>query len=629
MRQAFINTIGMRMHPVLAGTFMMGAPDGHFLSVPPHSVTLSQPFWMAETPVTNAQYEQFDPAHRMTRSWTPFAQEDDDAALFISYQDAVRFARWLTQKEGILYDIPTEAQWEYAARAGGNGAYGTNESALDPAMAQNQRECWYPDIDHPHADDTAVRLKTGQGKPNAWGLHDMNGLVEEWCADRFTRYSADASVDPIGAGDSPFRMTRGGSHSTPEVYLRNDARMGTLDGDRSWYIGLRLCAMQEARIENPFVNTVESRLYAQDVSQSAHVPRAKAAPYFFGPAPFVKLEVDDSRYFFSHNHGPSVVECPNGDLLAAWFSCPRESGREMSILASRRRAGQAEWEDASVFLASPARNLSSTVLIRDGDVLLHFNGISACATWANVAIAIRSSRDNGATWSDFRIIQPRHDMVLMPCGNSGVVMPDGRIMLTADNISVDESVRGAGGSTVLYWNGSDTIDLMPGMIPGIHAPAERLENGSLLAFGRGGDIGGCMPMSRSEDGGRTFATTKSLFPGIGMGQRPVLKMLEDGVLFLASFASRPFAYDGGWHQGTGLFGALSYDGGITWPVVRAIVPDGAEGAYNGGAWTGTFQMDALHAEPKGYLSCAVGADGVIHLLSSGLEYALNRAWLER
>jgi hypothetical protein len=77
----------------------------------------------------------------------------------------------------------------------------------------------------------------------------------------------------------------------------------------------------------------------------------------------------------------------------------------------------------------------------------------------------------------------------------------------------------------------------------------------------------------------------------------------------------------------GLFAALSYDEGESWPV-KKLLTDGKKRVLDGGAWTGTFTMDATHAEPKGYLACTQSPDGVIHLLSSRLHYRFNLGWLE-
>lgn len=623
--KAFTNSVGMRMIPIHQGSFQMGTDQGHSIEGPAHNVTLTQPFWMSETPVTNEQYEQFDPLHMAARFQTPFSTGDQDAAIFVSREDALAYAAWLSKKEHRLYLLPTEAQWEYAAKAGKNSPYPSGDT-LPAVFQQNQRECWYPDPDHFNKNDTAVHLTVGQKPANAWGLKDMNGLVEEWCQDRYVRYTSSQAVDPIGTGSSPFFMTRGGSHSTPVEYLRNDSRMGQLPSDRNWYIGFRLICMEEKRHEISYGSRKSTPLWQRHVISvpDASTPGPEKA-YFEGPVPFVRLTVNDKKDLFHHNHGPSVVECPNGDLLAAWFSCPRESGREMSVLASRKRSGSSVWDKASVMIASPARNLSCTVLIRYGDSIFHLNGFSACATWANVCTAARVSTDSAVTFSEWKIIQPRHDQVIMPC--SFAISPEGRIMISADDISVDVSVSHYKGSR-FFWFDGDQIEQVDGHTPGIHAPLEFTKNGDILVFGRGGNIEGHMPFSVSTDNGHSFESVPSIFPGIGMGQRAVLRRLKSGALFFASFADQPFDYPGGRLDGSGLFGALSYDDGQHWKHIRLIVPDEARGIFNGGAWTGKFRMDSHHAEPKGYLTCTVGHNGIIHLLSSGLEYSFNQAWME-
>ncbi|HML45738.1 MAG TPA: exo-alpha-sialidase, partial [Clostridia bacterium] len=452
--------------------------------------------------------------------------------------------------------------------------------------------------------------------------------VDEWCADWYAPYAPDAAMDPLGPSCGEFRVLRGGSHSTEAKYLRSGARSGSLPEDRSHGIGIRLCMMDEPRKGSHATPDLPSPLWAAAVSQApaSYAPYALQNPRFDAPRPFVRLPEDLKKPRYAHNHGPTLAICPNGDLLAAWFSCPRESGREMAILASRLRRGAESWDEASIFWAPPNRNASCTVLMERDGALYHFNGLSACATWANVATAVRRSDDNGATWSPMRIVQPDHQIVCMPSGNSPFWHSDGRAMLPCDTISVDVSVTGKRGSCLLAGDPDGEMEVLPDGIAGIHAAVAECRDHSLLAFGRA-NLEGCMPMSRSEDGGRSWHVEKTAFPFIHMGQRPVLQRLPGGALFLASFAREGFEMDGRRFNATGLFGALSYDEGKTWPVLRPIVPDQAGGTFEGGAWTGTFQMDALHAEPRGYLTAAVAADGTIHLLSSGIHYAFNEAWL--
>ena len=108
------------MVEIPAGSFYMGGLGigQDYDEAPVHKVTISKPFKMAITEVTNAQYEQFRPEHKQLRGKYGFSTEDDEAVVFVSYDDAMAFCEWLSKKEGKTYRLPTEAEWEYACRAG-------------------------------------------------------------------------------------------------------------------------------------------------------------------------------------------------------------------------------------------------------------------------------------------------------------------------------------------------------------------------------------------------------------------------------------------------------------------------------------------------------------------------------
>ena len=117
--ETYVNSIGMKFVRIESGSFMMGQNDGgDWDEKPVHKVTITQPFWMAVTEITNAQYEQFDRSHRKLRGKLGFSKMDDEAVVFVSWHKAVQFCRWLSKKEGKGYRLPTEAEWEYTCRAG-------------------------------------------------------------------------------------------------------------------------------------------------------------------------------------------------------------------------------------------------------------------------------------------------------------------------------------------------------------------------------------------------------------------------------------------------------------------------------------------------------------------------------
>ena len=630
------NSIGMDLVRIEPGSFVMGQDNvplsmdvagkahriqGGFDERPAHPVTITAPLYMGAYEVTNAQYERFDPEHRKLRGKLGFSKQDDEAVVFVSWRDAMRFCEWLSEEEGLPYRLPTEAEWEYACRAGTTTHFHTGDT-LPETFHKNAKRSWFPDSERDREDEV-VPLTVGQTPPNAWGLQDMHGNVEEWCYDWYGPYEAGEQVDPIGRAEGDFRVTRGGSHSTEVYYLRSACRMGALPEDCSWLIGFRV-VMGEMPHSQPLPLPPPAR-YQQNVRQQqpGDTPDPDV-PYFRGPRKYVKVPDGASGPMFSHhNHDPAIVACPNGDLLAIWYSCVEESGRELSILASRLRHGKEEWEPASVFWDAPGRNDHAPALWFDGEeTIYHFNGLSAAATWGNLATIVRTSRDNGVTWSKARLIMPEHGVRHMPV-ESVFRTREGSILLPCDAVT-----DGSGGTAIhLSPDNTETWTDPGGKTNGIHAGIVQLRDGRLMAFGRGDNIDGRMPKSISEDMGKTWSATATEFPPIGGGQRLVLIRLQEGPILLASFAEEMMLEDASGEQrsGSGLFGALSFDEGETWPV-RRVISDGPERQVE--TTDGVlFAMSASSAEPHGYLSICQGPDGVIHLISSRQHYAFNLKWL--
>lgn len=154
-----------------AGSFYMGSlGEGEdYDEAPVHKVIISQPFKMSATEITNRQFEAFRPEHRELRGKDGLSLADDEAVVNVSYQDAVDYCRWLSEKEGKTYRLPTEAEWEYACRAGSYYAYSTGEY-LPESFLKNQQTA---------RTLKPVSLRVGQTEPNAFGLYDMHGNVEE------------------------------------------------------------------------------------------------------------------------------------------------------------------------------------------------------------------------------------------------------------------------------------------------------------------------------------------------------------------------------------------------------------------------------------------------------------------
>ena len=287
-------------------------------------------------------------------------------------------------------------------------------------------------------------------------------------------------------------------------------------------------------------------------------------------------------------------------------------------------AGAEEWEPASPFWDAPDRTMASSAFWRDADGrLYHFVGLSAAGTWGNLATVLRTSEDNGATWSPARYIISDHGPRHMPI--AGVFqLRDGTIVLPCDAVTTGE-----GGSALwLSHDAGATWRDAGGTIAGIHAGVVELRDGSLLAFGRGDNIDGMMPKSISRDKGKTWERSASVFPPIHSGQRLVLLRLKEGPIFFASFANEPMMItdvSGAQRPIEGLYCAVSFDDGESWPV-RRVVSDDAP-VHDVETMDGALRpMSPDQSEPAGYLAACQGANGLIHLISSRLHYAFNLAW---
>ncbi len=635
--ETFTNSLGMEFVKIPAGSFKMGDEEGQFDEKPVHSVSISSPFYMSVTPVTNAQYEQFNPDHALLRGKRELSQGDHEAAIFISWYEAVAFTNWLSEKEGKTYRLPTEAEWEYACRAGTDAPFYTG-SELPEDYHLSQKENWYPE---------KVDLTVGQGSASPWGLKDMHGLVENWCLDWYGPYRNDSQADPVGYAEGSYKVTRGGSHNTPVQFLRSANRSGMLPDDRNFLVGFRV-VLAEMPSSDPVV-TAPPKEWARDVRQENASWEAKLnmdVPFFEDPIYFQNVPAgSDGPLYSKHNHCPDITALPNGDLFATWYTTKEESGRELAVAASRLREGAPSWDPPSLFYKVPDRNMHATSIWWDksGERIYHFQGVGVSHGWGDLALFMRTSEDNGVSWSKPHWINHEHGLRNMPI--AGVIKTSSGALV----VPCDAVTGGEGGTAIhiskdngITWydpgEGTPPPDFEEGKtggtIAGIHAGIVELNDGSLLAFGRGDNINGKMPKSLSEDMGKTWHYSASPFPPISGGQRLALIRLEEGALFFASFTGPPDndkgmifqGKNGEEFRGYGLFAALSFDEGKTWPVRKLITP--AKGEYDGGAWTRKFTADETHAEPRGYLAATQSPDKVIHLISSRLHYRFNLEWLK-
>ena len=316
------NSIGMNLVLIPPGTFQRGMTDEHKMRInhlntillgadlqderPAHPVQISRPFWIGADHVTVKQFGEFvEATHYQTDAEKPgrgamafhvphkegvdrfvldpkctwrnpgFPQTGDHPVVCVSWHDAVAFCDWLSKKENAKYRLPTEAEWEYAARAGTDTiyvggdkpetiyAYGnigdeTLEAAYPGTVKRQQAENLQPN----GGDGFVFTAPVGHFKPNAWGLYDTHGNAWEWCSDRYyDRYYEELltiarkkgseakpaiTIDPQGPETTPqhkygdWRSMRGGSWYTGPMASRTASRSFGEAGDAFCYTGFRI-----------------------------------------------------------------------------------------------------------------------------------------------------------------------------------------------------------------------------------------------------------------------------------------------------------------------------------------------------------------------------------------------------
>jgi formylglycine-generating enzyme required for sulfatase activity len=251
-RNVYRNSIGMEFVLIPSGTFMMGSRandrEAQVDERPQHQVTISKPFYMAAHEVTQAQWEAVmgSNPYTMRRSTSRWDRLISQPGRFIAPQkpatvswfDVQDFIRRLNERENHnRYRLPTEAEWEYAARSGSTTSYSFGDNA-----AHLGRYAWF-------GGDFATGSihPVGQKLPNPWGLYDVHGNVWEWVQDWYAAdyYSRSPPVDPPGPNSGSERVVRGGSWHQSSDSWRSAFRKKYPPDYRGISIGFRLVLMLE------------------------------------------------------------------------------------------------------------------------------------------------------------------------------------------------------------------------------------------------------------------------------------------------------------------------------------------------------------------------------------------------
>ena len=629
-QESFVTSDGMRMVRVRAGSFMMGnalATDPAALRQSPvfthggederpvRRVLLSYDFFISETEVTAAQYSRFQEDHEDASHFSPYATG-------ISWEDAEGYAQWLSRREGRIFRLPTEAEWEYVARAGSAEHF---SSGLRPPAS---------------------------GEPNAWGVKNMHTDAMEWVQDWYDEYAEADETDPIGPAAGITRVVRGGGLNMPyegghskkypndgrlPFYRRSANRAGMVPHYRGRHnIGFRLVA---AALPTTLPQPVNPKPAHQFVRQ--HNPWVQSGPDprrpWFRQRDLLPIPVENSgndairaagfhASMHGKNHNPGLVVAPNGDLIAVYFSATVpdfEDLTDVNIIATRLRFGADHWDWPGPFFDLPGAKDIGPLITRDDDRLWF-----ACGGGGLDGIVFRwqTSDDNGATWSAVRlpvITGRRGDYFPQPISNL-LRGADGTLYLPSD---------GSGGTSFLWAsrNEGDTWSDTGGRTGGRHTVFVVRRDGAILGLGgKTSDIDGYMPQSVSTDGGRTWSVSKTRFPAQGPGQqRPSLIRLSSGRLFFAADWLNAAGEQPPGINRTGAYVALSDDDGETWMVKDLPqLPPHDRWVFRDRAG---YVPSPLKEGTLGYNSAAQAVNGVIHLINCRTYPAqhleLNEAWI--
>jgi hypothetical protein len=579
--QEFVNSIGMKMLPIPAGSFDMGStrPSANFDEQPVHHVTISHPFYLSQTPVTVEQFRQFKSDALLNDQYAPYAAG-------MSWHDAEAFCAWLSTKEHKTYRLPTEAEWEYACRR-------------DPQKMLGFRQ---------------------------------------WCYDWYSRYLLGDQTDPVGSPEGLCKVVRGGpldepsKYSKPEDYLQPSSREGLApdfapyrDGfDPAHPYGLHGVGFRIVQADLP---STPERLAAIYPLRAVHQLTALAT---IGPDPnkpyfrkrrMLWMPPDDASdeairhagldpSLRNHNHSPAMEVMPNGDVLTVMYTSHNEYEPQVSLMASRLPFGADQWGMPSPFVDTPGANDHAPLLWRDGPVVYLF--------WGNPYLEGHfpfnyiTSRNSGARWSSEFFPQ-----VIGPIGPTTRPQPintvlrdrDGTIYLPCD----------APGAHSMLWATSDdgkTWHETGGRTDGRHGTFVLLHNGDFLALGRGSNIDGYMPQSLSHDHGKSYVISKTPFCALNSAQRPCILRLRSGNIICcgdyqpSKGTTKPIEI-----KESGCYIAISQDEGKTWRI--KTLP---------GTQKGHHDSDTL-----GYSVLRQGPNGLIHLVTSlthpALHFEMNEAWI--
>lgn len=613
------NSIGMKLQRIHAGSFIMGADAKplpasltaaipHIMSQRPstgdsdeqprHRVTLTHGFYIGVTEVTVQQFRQFDPAFKPNPRFAPYATG-------VSWYQAMAFCRWLSKKEGKPYRLPTEAEWEYVARAGTDTPFSDGGKPLPLDVA------------------------------NAWGVEDMSSGPSEWVLDWYGRYPSTPQINPVGPASGYTRVVRGGGldyrktkpgefYTALLPYFERAANRASMAPSfapsANGSIGFRVVQAPMPTTQplpvHPYFFEIDIKQTPGDITAGppANKPFYRVHELFpnLGGASLsanaklmrtVGWKIGFDPGLGVNYHNSAIQELPNGDMLAAYYDSPDlEDDPDQTILVMRRRYGSQTWD-----MPEPWPNFADA--INDGPVIWNDHG-HIWFFWGTPRLlgaypfAYMTSTDNGAHWSQVHfpdLVGPVGKYVSQPI-NSVVRAKDGTIYIPTDATGPH--------SMSAVWathnNGKTWYDT-GGRTAGRHTTLVLSKTGALLGYGgKNSEIDGHMPLAISTDGGKTWKVVKTPFDPLGSGERPSVIRLRDGRLLFVADYNPHFQLHG--PKTHGAYVALSSNDGKTWTMKR---------------------LPSLLT--VGYVTATQGPNGIIHIVTSknpvNYEITLNEAWV--
>jgi len=669
----YTNSVGMEMVRIKPGSFMMGAdsaplPDeiislatkrdasprlrfrnGDYDETPRHKVTITKPFYIGRTEVTVEQFRKFRPGFpgfKAKLDYNPYVSA-------ISWDDAVAFCKWLSEKEGKTYRLPTEAEWEYCCRAG---------------------------TDTPFSSGT---VRPEHETANQWGIRNMHTGVREWCLDWHGIYPETPQTDPIGPAHGWVKVVRGGGldyldERTMSFYFGRDYEAWDL-GDATYYARssnraavppnlapppgqFQVAQLAGINPPKPLVEPQQTSPYRAKGLVGGHhyigfrvvqAPMPETKPLAFEP-PFLHCCVKQStemvkqgpgpeqpyyrvRLMFpkltaeqmvnvgwkigvtpglgTNQHNAALVALDNGDLIACYYNGFSESDPDLCIGMVRLRFGSDQWDMPSAWPDLLDGNDASPFLWNDNGTI--WLGWGCPHMTGGYPFHYIVSKDNGATWGPIQ--NPVFES--WPGGygrrqpiNSHFRGPDNTMYIAFD----------AWGSASGLWasrNNAKTWFDPRGRVYGLHGTFVLLDDNTILAYGtRNRNIEGFCPRNVSGDWGKSWQVSRSPLPAQGGGRNPVIIKLSNGRLLYASDFGQARDPRVKGFTGAGPYVGLSEDNGQTWRIRKLVAGDLHDG-----------DDEPVKFGTVGYVGATQTPNGMIHMVTTRnrpyLHVELNESWI--